>query len=330
MALLENLVFSDLFVSNTNQTSWYKQTPDSLRTTLVPPDYFNDLTKLRNALKSKAHDDFRINWPDESGFRLRVVKQVTVNDEPIFVCRRFRIAAGTLASLGMPLNIAEKLMAPDLREGLVILFGKTGSGKTTTAASFVRERLDRFGGVCWTIENPVELNLEGVHGKGVCYQTEIESDDEIEHSLHHIYRATPNIIFIGELRTSAAVREAISASTSGHLVVATFHAGDLVAGVARLARMAGGDTANASLSDALRVAIHVSLHNAENRPLPGISDTQSRGTGTPPRVLSVTPLWMTSEISEALKSIVRDGKFEYLKSEIERQKREFLMARLPQ
>jgi twitching motility protein PilT len=334
MANLCDLVFSDLFVTENNHDCWYKQTPDALKMQKLTDEYYDDLSNLREMLCIVRRNDFSVVWPPVSGIRLRVGKMQTADDKVVYVCRRFRLPPGALASLGMPTTIAEKLMQADLNEGLVILLGKTGSGKTTTAASFVQERLTRFGGVCWTVENPMELDLQGVHGQGVCYQKEIESDREIEITMRQIYRATPNIIFIGELRDGAAVREAISAGTSGHLVVATFHAGDLSMGVARLARLAGGDSANASLSDALRVAIHVSLQNAENRllpgkQLPGISEPTSCGTGTPPRILLVEPLWMTDQTSDGLKAIIRNGDFQLLKSEIERQKRSFMMSKLP-
>ena len=250
----------------------------------------------------------------------------------IYVCRRFRLLPGPLASLGMPTAVAEKLMAPDLREGLVVFFGKAGSGKTTTAGSFVSERLNRFGGVCWTVENPIELPLQGKHGRGWCYQTEAPSDDGIGPAVRNMLRATPNIIMIGEMRDALTVREAITAGNSGHLVAATFHAADLVSGIARLARLANDDKASAALADALRVGIHLSLQNAESgMPLPGsaLSVPGTKGTGTPPRVLSVEPLWMSGQAEEGLKSIVREGDFHMLKSEVERQRRNFLMSKLP-
>ncbi len=332
MQTLSDLIFSDLFVTESPQTSWFKDTPDSLRTQVIPAALHDEIIQLRKKLEECEREDFRVSWPNEVGFRLRVGKMVAADNHVIYICRRFRVLAGPLTHLGVPDNIAAKLMQTDLREGLVILLGKTGSGKTTTAASFVRERLATYGGVCWTIENPIELNLQGQHGNGICYQTEIQSDEMIADSMRHIYRASPNMIFIGELRTPSAVREAILAGGSGHLVVATFHAADLVTGLARLARMAGDDTANAALSDVLRVAMHVSLHNAENRGLPGLSglvNPASKGTGTPPRVLSVEPLWINEKTQDALKSIIRNGDFSMLSSEIKRQRDALLMSKLP-
>lgn len=325
-------MFSDLFVADSATASWFKATPDSLVTEPVPVECEAELSQLRELLESKVgNSNFKVDWPNKDGLRLRVERKEVAGDQTIFVCRRYKLLPGRLTELGMPTAVAEKLLAPDLKEGLVIFIGRAGSGKTTTATSFVCERLNKYGGVCWTVENPIELPMQGRHGKGVCYQTEVLNEDEIGAAICSLYRATPNIILIGEVRDSQQVREAIAAGTSGHLVVVTFHASDLITGLARLARLAGDDNASVALSDALKVAIHLELHNTEDKPLPGsvLAAKDTRGTGTPPRVLTVEPLWVTGETSEALKSIVRDGGFHMLRSEIDRQRRSFMMSKLP-
>lgn len=330
---LSDLVFSDLFVADNATTSWYKATPDSLIAQPIPAECTNEFMDLRRHLDSRSGSSaFRLDWPNSEGVRLRVERISVAESKVVFVCRRFRLMPGTLASLGMPAAVAEKLLAPDLREGLVVFLGKAGSGKTTTAASFIRERLNHFGGVCWTIENPIELPLQGKHGKGWCYQTEASSDDDIGPAVRNMLRTSPNIIFIGEIRDGLAVREAIAAATSGHLVVATFHAADLLAGIGRLARLAGDDTATSAIADGLRVGVHLSLYNAEpGKSMPGsaLSIPDAKGTGTPPRVLSVEPLWLSGQTQAGLRSMVRDGSFHLLKSEVERQRRSFLMGKLP-
>jgi twitching motility protein PilT len=325
---LSNLVFSDLFVADTAAASWFKTTPDSMTVSPIPPDCAAELAQLRQHLDRHADTPgFRVDWPERGGMRLRVERIATADAAAIFVCRRFKLPPGPLASLGVPAMVANKLLADELTEGLVVFFGKAGAGKSTTAASFIVERLAKFGGVCWTIENPVELALEGPHGKGWCYQTEVRSDGGIGPAVRHLMRATPNIILIGELRDGAAVREAIGAATSGHLVVATFHAADLQSGIARLARLAGEDSA-AGLADALKVGVHLTLHNHESGQKLGstlLTDALSRGTGTPPRVLSVEPLWLTGQNADGVRSMVRDGEFHQLSSEVERQRRAFMM-----
>lgn len=325
MSLLD-LTFSDLYVAHTATTSWFKPTPDSLTVTPVPHSCTAELAALRAALEACSakvrRQSFRIEWPVDGGPQLRVSEVRVASGRSVFVCRRFRLPAGRLAELGVPPAFARHLLSSDLDEGLVVFMGKAGSGKTTTAASLVKERLTHFGGVCWTVENPIEIPLEGQQGRGWCYQTEAPSDAHIGGSIRDMLRASPNIIFIGELRDSQAVREAITASTSGHLVVTTFHAGDLVSGLSRLSVLANNEKVSAALADALRAAVHLTLRNED----PAAGEA-SKGTGTPPRVLSVEPIWLTGDNAAGLQSIVREGNFHMLKSEKERQKRSAMTQR---
>jgi Tfp pilus assembly pilus retraction ATPase PilT len=329
---IRDLIFSDLFVADEAANSWFKSTPDSLDVHLVPEPCFEELNDLRRELVSHSgSSDFRIDWGTEDTLRLRVGRIKVADSKIIFVCRRFRVAPDSLGSLGMPPSVTDKLLSPDLREGLVVFFGKSGAGKTTTAGSFIKERLKKFGGVCWTVENPIELPLQGMHGKGWCYQTEVETDDGIGPAVRQMLRAIPNMILVGEMRDGLSVRESISAATSGHLVVATFHAPDLISGLSRLARLAGNNS-SASVADAMRVGIHLALHNHDpikKIQTEALSISGTLGTGIPARILTVEPLWMTGETEVGLKSMMRDGEYHLLKSEIERQRRTFLMSRLP-
>ena len=324
--MLSNVIFSDLFVADNAAESWFKSTPDSLKTEPIPQECYDEVDKLREKLITlSVKSSFRFGWPDNDGLMMRAERVQVSDNKTIFVCRRFRLMPGKLAALGMPAAVAEKLLDPNLTEGLVVFFGKAGSGKSTTATSFIKERLEKFGGVCWTLENPIELPMQGKHGEGQCYQREIDNDSEMGPAIPKMYRLTPNIIFIGELRDKESIREALVASTSGHLVVATFHAQDLSSGIARLARMAGEENSNEALSDALRVGIHLKLYSASERPLMGaFTSAEGKGTGTPPRVLSVEPIFISGTSTEALKSIIRKGEFQLLKSEIETQRRNFM------
>lgn len=327
--MLQDLEFSDLYVAEVPGDCWFKPTPDSMNVVPVPSACAEELVALRKFLQAQAQSrgpSFRVNWPQKGGPRMRVGQMQLATGQSLFVCRRYRMPPGDLTALGVPPTFARKLNDATLTEGLVVFMGKAGSGKTTTAASFISERLTTHGGVCWTVENPIEIPLQGKHGKGWCYQTEVASDEDIGPAICNMLRASPNIIFIGELRESVAVREAITASVSGHLVVATFHAGDLVTGLSRLAMLANNDKISAALADALRVAAHLTLHIAEKGKGPPPSAQpftlpDSTGTGTPPRILSFEPLWMNNELKESLQSIVRDGTFKLLNSEVDRQLR---------
>lgn len=325
---LSDLIFSDLFVGDSPEMSWFKSTPDSLLTTPIPLVCADEIISLRqHCAEHQGGADFRVIWPDASGMRLRVKRITVADDKIIFVCRRYRVMVSSLAELGVPKTVTNRLLSHDLKNGLITFLGKPGAGKTTTAMSFVRERLILFGGVCWTVENPIELPMQGRQGKGVCYQTEVNDDHEISGVIRGLYRATPNILMIGEIRGEEAAREVIQAAASGCLVVTTFHGNDLLGSLAKFARLGGGNTAAIALADVLRVAVHLELHNAA-------PDTELTKTDTatenfmPKRVLAVEPLFLLGE-NEGERSMMRAGDFHMLTSEVERQRRSLLMGKLP-
>lgn len=230
----------------------------------------------------------------------------------IFVCRRFSASHGKLSDLGFPDGISSRLLAAETKDGLVMFMGRTGSGKTTAAVAYCVEWLTKFGGVCWTVENPSEISFDGEHGKGVCYQTEVKDDKEFGYVIRRMMRASPNLIMIGEIKDESAAREAIQAATSGHLVVTTFHANDIQSGLARFAAMLGP---SGTVADAMRAAIHLQLR---------IDNEASQK-----RVLLVEQLFVSGAGSEGVRPTLRAGDFHLLKSEIERQKRQIMSGGLP-
>lgn len=323
MTALADLVFSDLCIDQSIARSWYKTTPDSLNAEPLPVACHDEAVQLLGALNERyqavGKPNFRFVWQEQP---VRV-QRMALPDGGVFICRRFQEISGGLMALGMPKPVATELLSPKLREGLVVFLGKAGAGKTTAAGTLIRERLDTLGGICWTTENPIELNLAGRHGRGVCYQTEADSDEGMATLLAAMYRATPNMIFVGEARDGHTVREAVVAALSGHLVILTVHAGDIITGVSRLASFHGGDNAFRVLSDALRILVHLELHHHGNLPAASLSMLHNKGTptGTPPRVLAVEPLLINTE---SIQATIRDGAVHLLRNEIDRQRRIFM------
>lgn len=320
---LADLVFSDLCIDETIENSWYKVAPDSLGAQPLPADCITEadavLASLQEHHRQVGKPNFRFVW---QGNPLRA-QRMQLPDRAVFICRRFQDLKGGLVDLGMPRPVAAELLSSKLRDGLVVILGKAGAGKTTAAGTLITERLTTLGGICWTTENPIELSLAGRHGQGVCYQTEAESDAGMASQIAAMYRATPNMIFVGEARDSHTVHEALIAALSGHLVILTLHAGDIITGISRLAGFHGGDNALRVLSDALRILVHLELHNHDSIPVSSraLLHNTGRPTGTPPRVLAVEPLLVNAD---SIQAIIRDGSFHLLRSEIERQRRGFM------
>lgn len=138
-----------------------------------------------------------------------------------------------LDKIGMLLPIYEQfLKLITLPEGIVLVTGPTGSGKTTTLYSAICEIYNDEVNIM-TIEDPVEYNLKGIAQIGV--QPKINLD--FARGLRHILRQDPDVIMIGEIRDVETADIAIQASLTGHLVLSTLHTNDAPSAVTRLVDM---------------------------------------------------------------------------------------------
>ena len=120
----------------------------------------------------------------------------------------------------------------DLPNGIILITGPTGSGKSTSLYSFLSEINTPHQRIV-TIEDPVENKLPGV------MQIAVKSDIGLTFAagLRSILRADPNIVMIGEIRDLETAEIAIRASLTGHLVFSTLHTNDALGGISRLIDM---------------------------------------------------------------------------------------------
>ncbi len=120
----------------------------------------------------------------------------------------------------------------NIPNGIVLVTGPTGSGKTTTLYSLLKER-DASEVKIFTVEDPVEYRLDGI--------TQLQVDPAIELSfaraLRSVLRQDPDIILIGEIRDRESAQIAIQASLTGHLVFSTLHTNSAVGALTRLRDM---------------------------------------------------------------------------------------------
>ena len=117
----------------------------------------------------------------------------------------------------------------EVREGLVLVTGPTGSGKTTTLYAALRE-LKRRGVNIITIEDPVEYRIPGI----VQVQINEKAGLTFASALRSILRQDPDVVLIGEIRDRETAAMAIQASLTGHLVFATLHTIDACSSIIRL------------------------------------------------------------------------------------------------
>lgn len=119
-----------------------------------------------------------------------------------------------------------------LPQGMVLVTGPTGSGKTTTLYSAVQE-LNVPERKILTAENPVEFNLEGI----VQTQTQHEIGYDFSAALRAFLRQDPEVIMVGEIRDLETAEIAYKAASTGHLVLSTLHTNDAAATITRLLDM---------------------------------------------------------------------------------------------
>ncbi|MGE4354524.1 MAG: GspE/PulE family protein, partial [Oscillospiraceae bacterium] len=116
--------------------------------------------------------------------------------------------------------------------GIILVTGPTGSGKTTTLYAILKE-LNTIGRNIITIEDPVEYRLAGINQS----QVNVKAGYTFASGLRSILRQDPDIIMIGEIRDAETAEIAVRAAITGHLVLSTIHTNDSVSTISRLLDM---------------------------------------------------------------------------------------------
>jgi twitching motility protein PilU len=140
--------------------------------------------------------------------------------EVSMVVRHVRSRVPSLAELGLP-PVLERLAL--LRQGLVLVVGAAGAGKSTTLAALLDHRNQALPGHILTVEDPIEYVLP--HRCGIVDQREVGIDTRsFGDALRHALREAPDVIMIGEIRDEETMRHALHYAQTGHLCVSTLHA----------------------------------------------------------------------------------------------------------
>ncbi len=118
------------------------------------------------------------------------------------------------------------------KTGILLITGPTGSGKTTTVYSILKDLRNTSKNIM-TIEDPVEYKMEGINQIQVNHKVGLT----FEKGLKAILRQDPDIIMVGEIRDKETAKTAVRAAITGHLVISTLHTNDAISSIARLIDM---------------------------------------------------------------------------------------------
>jgi twitching motility protein PilT len=162
-----------------------------------------------------------------SRFRVNVYRD---RGSTVAALRSIPFEIRSLEALGLPKVIGDLTNKP---QGLVLVCGPTGSGKSTTLAALVDKINEERSCHIVTIEDPIEYLHN--HKKSVVNQREVRSDTKsFAASLRHVLRQDPDVILIGEMRDLETIAAALTSAETGHLVFATLHTNDAAQTINRI------------------------------------------------------------------------------------------------
>ena len=253
----------------------------------------------RRQLEQHDSADFAYSIPDVARFRVNVFRHLNGIGA---VFRGIPSKALTLEELKMPKALHELSTAT---RGLILVTGKTGSGKSTTLAGVIDAINSRVKGHILTIEDPVEF----VHQRKLCLMSQREvgvHSPSFSDALHSALREDPDAILVGELRDLETMSIAMTAAEMGVLVMGTLHTNGAAATIDRVVNIFPSDK-----QDHVRNMLSTSLRGVVSQQLVKKKD----GTG---RVAALEILINTS----ACANLIRQGKLEQLENVMQSSGRE--------
>ena len=253
---------------------------------LLEPFQLEELQKRKSADLSFARENlgrFRVNLHYQRGTLAASIRLLPS-----------RIPS--LESLHLPPSLAK---LAERRQGLVLVTGATGCGKTSTLAALIDLVNTRRAAHVVTIEDPIEY--QHANRSAVIEQIEVGRDTpDFALTLRSVMRQTPDVILVGEMRDAETMATALTAAETGHLVLSTLHTNDAVQAVGRIL-----DSFPAANQPQIRQQLSLALGAVIAQQLVPGTDGHSR--------------WPATEImiaSDAVRALIRKGDDHQLRSQI--------------
>ena len=247
--------------------------------------------KAVERFESKDGADFAYTLEGKGRFRVNVMRQINGMGA---VFRAIPSQALTLDQLNMPTAIRQLCHAVS---GLILVTGKTGSGKSTSLASMIDDINKRIKGHILTVEDPIEF----VHARRNCLVSQREIGvhaSSFAAALHSALREDPDVILVGELRDLETMSMAVTAAEMGILVMGTLHTNGAAPTVDRMVNAFPSDK-----QSHVRTMLSTSLRGVISQQL--LKKTDGSGRVAALEILINTP---------AAANLIRQGKLDQLEN----------------
>ena len=232
------------FIKRTNIAPLTKEDLETIVLEIAP-------AALQNQITSKCDIDFVYEIKGCSRFRVNYNRQMGM---PALVVRNIPYGIKPLKDLELPEVLNDIIQYPN---GLILVTGPTGSGKSTTLASLINQISLNESKHIITIEDPVEYVF--TCKKSIISQRQVEVDTQtFSDGIKYALRQDPDVIFIGEIRDRETMAAALKAAETGHLVLSTLHTNDAVQTINRIINMfdeTNRPIIRRQLADSLRATI---------------------------------------------------------------------------
>jgi len=196
-------------------------------TARIAADLIGDNALALQKLKDEGSCDISYSLAKVSRFRVNVFTQ---RGTCAIVMRVIPSSVPDFAAFNLPPQLAE---AANLRNGIVLVTGPTGSGKSSTLAAILNKINTEKAYHIITIEDPIEFLH--MHKRGTVHQRELHSDTpSFGLALRAALRQAPEVILVGEMRDKETIEVALEAADTGHLVFSTLHTTDASKTVERI------------------------------------------------------------------------------------------------
>ena len=266
--------------------------PEPLGAEMVKSTLYEIMPKLaRERFEEKDGTDFAYTIPEVARFRVNVMRHLNGIGA---VFRVIPSSARTAEELNLPPAVRQLSRASN---GLILVTGKTGSGKSTTLAALIDDINTREKGHILTIEDPIEF----VHKRKSCLISQREIGvhaPSFAAALHSALREDPDVILVGELRDLETMSIAVTAAETGILVMGTLHTNGAAATVDRMVNAFPADK-----QPHVRTMLSTSLRGVVSQQLVPRADKQGRVAAL--EILVNTP---------AVSNLIRQGKMDQIEN----------------